>query len=970
MGSLLTTQQFLELVLPDQGPYCVAFPLKDKYKDGRDGYAHRAYDTIAECVIAAQQMCFGENLNVYFATHGLKQGWVINADTGKRRVSRTHDNMREGRTFFFDLDVGDGGNKYSSREQALASLQRFQFRTQMPEPLIVSSGSGYHVYWLLDRCIPSDQWRAYADRMRWLATHHGMIVDPSRTTDQSSVLRVVGTKNLKPHVQKRVQAMTTGIVSDTDEFVAYLEAITETYTPLATLVRGKPTGNLGTMFDGRVTPPDEVFAICAQMREFRDNMGIIPEPAWFVSIGTMRWVENGEELVHSISSGDPRYDYTETQNKINHWSDKSAPTCEKIALECGNHLCDSCLLKGKGRNPLDIANKQWAIALKPQSTPSSSQLLVGVIPLKYPCPPPFPYTLGNAGVAKSVEDPTQKATIQKIVLPYHLFPIAKFKGTRQEPGYSEWCVTLPLEGQTTFKLDDAWINDGREFATRMMSFGVILTTAVMVQEAKTYMLNYLQTLQKSIVENRSYDHYGWVYEDDGKPSTKYGFVIHERVFDIHTNEFKKAAMANSLKTGGAFMGMDGSFEGHLDALDFFNRPQYRNVQFVYLAGLSVPFYYATGEHGMVVNMHGPSGATKTTSLTALCGQWGNPEQYIINGAPTGATVNARQDRMMMLANLPFGIDELTNQSSEAINELALVSSQGQGRIRLDQRANVKIHRGGIRHSIIFSTSNTSLITLINAINHAGQAAAARVVEITFTKGPKAEKIYADRCLRSLRTNYGWTGPMMLERLLPDHEAIAAAIQDRSDKLTQQWMLEAHERFTGGCCATMYEIAKRTYDLGLHRFDVDEVMAWFEAVQLPRQRQIMETQGQRSNPIEVLGTYVMQFQGESVRIDEDGQGNISGIISIPNARNIAYRYDIHAGEIWIRNDHFQRYCVEKRLDVHAITTHLTKIGVLKASVRKSMFESVPNYPFVRCWCYIVDLKHPKFQATHAQVQTTP
>ena len=93
--------------------------------------------------------------------------------------------------------------------------------------------------------------------------------------------------------------------------------------------------------------------------------------------------------------------------------------------------------------------------------------------------------------------------------------------------------------------------------------------------------------------------------------------------------------------------------------------------------------------------------------------------------------------------------------------------------------------------------------------------------------------------------------MMLERLLPDHEAIAAAIQDRSDKLTQQWTLEAHERFTGGCCATMYEIAKRTYDLGLHRFDVDEVMAWFEAVQLPRQRQIMETQGQRSNPIEVL-----------------------------------------------------------------------------------------------------------------------
>ena len=225
MSSVLTTQQFLERVLPDAGPYCVAYPVIRK--DGQKAYAHVACKTITDAVAAAKRICFTQAKDAYFAVHGLIKGAIWDQDKQRLRVSRTHDNMREGRCFFFDLDVGDGDKKHKSREEALVALERFVFRTGLPYPLVVSSGGGYHVYWLLERAIPSAEWRAYADRMRWLAATNGLKADPARITDQASVLRVVGTKNFKPDVQAKVVALTEGDITDTDEFIAKLTAKTE-----------------------------------------------------------------------------------------------------------------------------------------------------------------------------------------------------------------------------------------------------------------------------------------------------------------------------------------------------------------------------------------------------------------------------------------------------------------------------------------------------------------------------------------------------------------------------------------------------------------------------------------------------------------------------------------------------------------------------------------------------------------------
>lgn len=971
MPSALTCKQFLELVWPDTGPYCIAWPLKDKFKDKKDGYAHRAYDTIDEAVNASMIFSTAENLNVYFATHALKVGWedITRRDgTPGRKVHRTHDNMREGRTFFFDLDVGDGNFKYSSREQALETLQRFLFRTGLPTPIVVSSGGGYHVYFLLETPIASDVWRGFADRMRWLASKHKLLVDPSRTTDQSSVLRVVGTMNRKPEIMAKVQALNTGEISDTADFTSYLISITEDYTPLATLVRSAKnlTGNLGTSFDGRVTPPDEVFAVCEQMRMFRDAMGKISEPHWFVSIGTMRWTDEGVQLCHDLSSGDPRYSEAETQAKIDHWADKSAPSCEKIELECGNDICNQCPFKGKGKNPLDIANKEWALQAAPKPQPNLTQLAVGITPLDKPCDPPYPYDVVNGGIAKFVFDAEQKADVKKVILPYRFFPLAKYKGTKLEPGHSEWAVDIPLEGQQTFAFQDDWFHNNQEFATQVMSNGIILANGPQLIEAKTYMLHYLKTLQETSISTQVYDHFGWDYSD-AKQSQKTAFVLNKRAFDIKTNEWRPAAMATSMKSFNSVVQTDGAYSEYLDALDFYNRPQYRHIQFIILAGMCVPFFYATGHHGMIISATGRSGASKSTALAAISAQWGPPEQYMINASPTGMSANARIDRFQAFPNMPVCLDELTNQSSEAINELALSISQPLGKITLKQDRTVREHRSGVRHSIAFASTNTSLITLINATNAAGEAAIARIVEVDCPVGLKEEKIAADRIIRMIQQNYGHGGPLMLQALLPDRVAIEAEITAMSDRVSRVWGLQSVERFTGGCMATLYVVGQRLFDLGYHRFDVNAIGEWFANVQLPKQRQIMETQGDRSNPIEVFSSFIMQRYAEGIRIDEDGSGNIGAHISVPLTRSIAFRFDIYQKEIWLRSQSFNEFCINAKLDYGTIVTSLRRMGIITGYDRRNLLAGVPNTPTTRVACYIVNMEHPKIAGVVAQAQ---
>lgn len=82
---------------------------------------------------------------------------------------------------------------YADREAALEDLRRFTRKSGLRPSIIISSGEGLHVYYVLDEAISVVEWKPRAQRLQELCEKHGLKVDAPITTDAARVLRAPGT---------------------------------------------------------------------------------------------------------------------------------------------------------------------------------------------------------------------------------------------------------------------------------------------------------------------------------------------------------------------------------------------------------------------------------------------------------------------------------------------------------------------------------------------------------------------------------------------------------------------------------------------------------------------------------------------------------------------------------------------------------------------------------------------------------
>lgn len=123
--------------------------------------------------------------------------------------SRTADNASGAYGFWVDIDCGEGkhaaGKGYKTSDDALLALSQFCCDSGLPEAThIVDSGSGLHVYWVMDQVVECNQWRGHAVKLKSLTKELALLADDSRTADIVSVLRVPGTLNYKYEPPKPV----------------------------------------------------------------------------------------------------------------------------------------------------------------------------------------------------------------------------------------------------------------------------------------------------------------------------------------------------------------------------------------------------------------------------------------------------------------------------------------------------------------------------------------------------------------------------------------------------------------------------------------------------------------------------------------------------------------------------------------------------------------------------------------------
>ena len=181
----MTEFDLLDAVLPSEGRFCVVGI--GKYVDQRFVDTREELDAIAAEFDA-------RNVDAFFGC--AKYGVLDN---------RKHENAQYIKALWLDIDCGEAKatpddkgriKGYIDQATGIAELQKFCAAVGLRRPILVNSGNGLHVYWLLAATLERKVWETLATRLRELCFEHGLIVDPA-VFEASRILRIPGTHNYK-----------------------------------------------------------------------------------------------------------------------------------------------------------------------------------------------------------------------------------------------------------------------------------------------------------------------------------------------------------------------------------------------------------------------------------------------------------------------------------------------------------------------------------------------------------------------------------------------------------------------------------------------------------------------------------------------------------------------------------------------------------------------------------------------------
>ena len=962
----MTTEEFLRHVWPDTGPYCIHYTFVPREDAGYTGHANMVfggYKAMLEFIEDRKK-----HSNFWFTVHVLKERKVLDAN-GKNHP-RTKANMREARSFFFDLDVGDSEKKYASQTDAVRGLQEFIKATGLPAPTMVSSGYGVQVHWVVEDAIPTPEWVEIAAKMRGLAEHHGLKIDTSRTTDQSSVMRIPGTFNLKnTQDPKPVEVKFLAKRIPNEKFLQIVsDAVVANDVQVLKVAapgKAKPKVNdfgLGSNIEPDKYPPVKLKTIvdfCGQTRRLVSLRGAVPEPEWSASLQLMMFLKNGDKLIHRISEGDPRYTPENVEARVQRLRDgEYGPTsCELMQHACTAKYCVGCPFehapksnpeKGTKLGPLAFAH-QW-LKMK-EAPPPIIEVAPDVDsePLVIP-PPPKPFKrLETGAISMRVEKDEENKSHDVVILDHDLYPVRRLDNSTAEKGGTVWCAKLPKDGEVYINIDAATL------ANPITLAGVLANRHVYVnpdnqKDVHKYMVAYIKELQKHAAFNEQHDHFGWTPDFDA-------FIMPERLF--HANGKTTEAFLGGNAAKASYLTKAGDINEQIKMLDFFNGPENVRMQFLICASMGSPLMAFTPQHGAIVNAQGTSGTAKTTALKAAASIWGNPDRYIINGKEEGSTVKGRYDRGMTLCNLPFCMDEFTGRDINDIIGMAMGVTQSAARTTLTRNGEEKQHGDKLKASIALLTSNNSLVRSVEDDHTSGVPAALRMIEIPFPmlKRDPDMKARGDAMLIGLRKNHGHVGERLARYYVMHQAEIGERITVVSAEIEKEANLDTPQRIrvSGMACTIVAcEIGNK---LGLIRYDVVIMRQWLMNTLLP----YMISELTVPDAIGALGDFLTHEHQNTLIVV--GSPNAGATFSYRDPRGALHvRIDKTTREISISNTVLAKFCAARKQDLKELKDAWLKSGLVKhkdhlrARVVLSKGTLLPVSGQV--YCVVLQMDHPE------------
>jgi len=925
----ISVKEFLSNVLPthvENSFYCLG-----KMELGSSKMEEEYLHTIDELVDKANSYS-EQDLNVYFSVGRLSKD------------KRKKDNCTAVRCLFMDIDVGKKNTtiSYESSADARQSISDFlsEFESdKLKNPIWVSSGNGYHLYWPLKEEVDTKEWDELATDFKEFVEASELKVDSGSMTNSVAYLRMPDTKNLKANKKARVISEQLPTPAP---FKYYRKIIPTKKEPTK-----KEEVEEDDEFENILSNSKFSFQQiidrslegngCNQILELYNNQKEQTEPAWRAALSIIKFCEDKDAWMHKLSENYDGYNKLETEKKLG--KTLKPYLCKTMASHCGREdLCKSCTNKGVVNSPISLGKlhplKQLAIEQVRESftehvsqTLSSTELHVE----EQPELPDSPYFS-----AYYIEDNIiwRKGTGGNADTPISEDPlwISRRLVDRKEGHMVEIKYTLPHEGTKSF-LMPVWKMSSPVELQKVLGFEVGFANHQM-KEVMIFLQKYMGHLKRILPAEETYPNFGWTEEIYSEKPLK--FVLGERLITA-TDVLETPKSPITIINKDRFTQM-GKLEDWTYAINKLYQPEGEELRrFVLALGLASPLVAFSNIEGALINLRSDSsGYNKTSTLIAINSIYGHPARLMMKGKDT---INSMWQRRAEYNSVPLTIDEFTDVEPAEASRIAYGMSEGEAPNRLAGSENRERDNYIRWKGMTIAASNTDFTQLIKTHSKNSAPELARLLQFDLENFPTTlDDGQTQDLVNILFRNNGLACVPFIQHVMTNKSSTQNDLNALTREVREEGNLNKQGRYWASICAMGFLGIRYANKLKLWDFDYDktyqrvmDILAGAKAETIPL----------NENDTQILGEYLISRGPNTITInskidkrventfnDDDKREAVGEPDMIPKSSIIYVRQEPDTRFIFINRRDFVEF-LKGRVSANAMVARLKEMGYVIA-----------------------------------------
>lgn len=933
----MDTLSFFQRVLPTEGLYCIASFEGDNPKP-RHGY----FDSVEQLAKVALALN-SRGQNTYYA---------ISTFTEKRRKQEF---VAKTKVLAIDVDCGIGKNgkpkPFKDASEGAKALITFVKAAGLPMPMIVSSGNGLHVYWILDEAIDQDQWRPLANALKAACVTHGFTPDIGVTGDSARILRPLGCTN--PRGGK-----TATLIRDAQDVTyAQLWAILEPFTHGSSYEppeRKAPTSKLldalAVKHEYQPAIASRVVEKCQQIKWAVEHQDEVSEPMWYNLIGVAAFCQDPEQVAIEWSKNHPSFNQSETLSKMHQWKNGATgpTTCPKFDMERPGG-CKGCKFLDKIGSPARLGTQFAEV--------KSMAALVDPIAAEIPVPRPFKRT--TDGMKCVIEDTDVD------VCKFDIYPIGY--GRDEGLGYEvvRYMWNRPHVGWTELALRQAHLADGsRDFTAAVADQGIVLFNKSQTQYFQMLLRSYMEELKQRRGLTNLYSSMGWKQNFD---EFVIGNMLLRRNSDgtVQTDHINLASAIG--KVTEELYGQKGSLQEWVNFTRVLETADLKLHKFLIGFSFATPLLRFSGLKGLILSLYGRTGGGKTLGQYMMQSVWGNPDQLHFGGK---FTQNGLFSRLALHGNLPMTVDELTMLDREEAGDLIYWTSQGRDKARLNRNAEERATKEWATTMTV--STNESLHSMLYAGGHATDAKLARLLEFNIAPHPLFVKnSQVGRQIHAfLMGNYGQAGVAFMKRLMPlGADAIKAMLEHAINEFPKKYgaHFTGDERFWEAGIVLADLGNKLAKEYGLIQYDYEDATEWALG-ELKSMKVSAATN--RMDAFDALGEFINEHMDATLTVMHTPGQKPMRDNNRPYIADILVRYDLfrktfdgrfESGTVLLERTKLRKWLSQRGYDYKQFVGEFEAEGILATpKSQKAYFGKDVGIKIPQCYVIGINLNHPRLQ----------